>query len=288
VRHIETDELWGIVGGPYTIGAGGTVGVNIRAVNTGPLEFKTADLWTIETPLAGWNDFTAVADIDPEDIGADAETDASLRQRREDELFAGGNDLLGIKAQVTKVTGVTVVAVFENRDCTQFVDGIPPGALEVVVEGGNDTEIAEAILSRKPPGAEAFGMTTQVGLVDQEGNPINIGITRPADIDIAIQIDVDTTGAEVGLVDNFGQLAIDVMLEFANGTAEIGQDVIPQALETPIWDLLRDPETGKFGATDVLVQVAIVPNPVATVVIPIDNRSRADFDSANITVNVIL
>ncbi len=288
VRLIQTNDLWEVVDGPFVIGGGGTVAVTIQAVETGPKVFNTTPStgWSIETPIVGWDTFETTADIDPEDTGRDIESDAELRERRKDELLIQGNDLTAIKAVVGALETVTAVKVFENTDCTMVVDGIDPGAFETVVDGGDDTEIAEAIFSRKPPGAEAFGSTT-VSVADGEGGTIDIGFTRPTDIDIWVAITVDTTGAEGTFPTNGLQLIEDAFLAEANLRADIAADVVPKSYYGLIFEAVRDPDSGLDSITDVTVAMGLAPLPTLEDPIVIAIRERSDFDTARTTVAVI-
>jgi hypothetical protein len=218
VRLIQTQDLWNVVDGPYTIPVGGTIAVTIEGAEAGAQTFVTTPStgWSIETPIIGWDEFETTADIDPEDIGRDSEPDADLRPRREDELLVNGNDLTAIKAVVGALETVVVVKTFENTDCLNVVDGLAAGAFETVVEGGDDTDIANAIFSRKPPGAEAFGSTTVI-VADGEGGTIPIGFTRPTDIDVFVEITVVAAGAEGVFPANGAQLIEDGHLRGGEG-----------------------------------------------------------------------
>ena len=289
IRNTTTQEVWNITDGPYVIGGFGSVLCNMQAVEGGEARFEAATVWEIVTPVAGWDSFATVEDIDPEDVGQLIDSDAVLQQRRRDELFKKGNDLSAIKARVTAVTAVTFVAVFENRDCGQTVNGIPPGAFEVVVEGGGDQEIIEAIYSdddgSKPPGAIAFGRTFNGIITDLEGNDIAIGLTRVADINITLEVTIDATGAETALPENVEALVIQAVLDFANlNSVAIGQDVVPQQMEQAVWPILQGVETTKWSATFVQVLSSLGVGDPSNAVIPIDDISRADFDSTRITV----
>lgn len=294
VRLVQTGDLWNIVGGPYVIPGGGSIAVSIEADETGPKVFQTTDPvdtdplgWAIETPVAGWDTFETTADIDPEDTGADVEADALLRTRREDELFVAGNDNSAIKANVLKVTGVTQVKVIDNPNCLAVVDGIPGGAFETIVDGGADAAIADAIFEKRPPGAESFG-TIITPLPDGEGGTVDIGHTRPTDVDIYIIITLDTTGAEGVLPANAAQLAEDAFLaEVALRGVEIGADFVPKSYYGVIFAAVRNPDSDLDTVTDVTVAADIAPAPTLEDPIPITIRERADFDSANTSVVVV-
>ncbi len=303
----QTEDVWEIVNGPYVIPGGGSIAVEAQAVETGPTVFQTTGPsgWSIILGVPGWDDIESTADIDPEDIGSDIESDEELRQRRKDELLINGNDLEAIRAIVKKVSGVTLVRTFENTSPSLTVDGIPPGAFEVMVDGGSDQAIAEAIESRRPPGAQAFG-TTLTNVTTSQNDIVEIGHTRPADIDLWILITADTTGAEGDLPANAEQTILDAVLAEANlRFNDPGVDAIPQALEGKVFEVTRDAQgRNSFASVSILMSTDNGPGdaPVFPGSFPapgggsdpyvgtpktITIRERADFDSARIGVTII-
>lgn len=303
---IATSEVWEVVDGPFVIPGGGTIPITAQAVESGPKTFQTSgpSEWAILLGVAGWTDVEATADIDPEDIGSDIESDEELRQRQKDELLINGNDLEAIRAVVLKVSGTTFVRTFENTNCSLVVDGIDPGAFEVMVDGGSDAAVAAAIFSRKPPGAQAFGSTI-VNVTTSEGDLIPIGLTRPADIDMWILITADTTGAEGDLPANSEQTILDAVLAEANRRFnDPGVDPIPQALEGVVFSSTRDAQgRDSFSSVEVLMSIdngpGVAPafppgfpapgagvDPYVGTPKPITIRERADFDSARIGVTI--
>lgn len=286
VQDSVTGEIWELTDGPYVIPAGGFIAASMIAQNPGPLEFLATTVWIIVDPVAGWDSFETTADIDPEDIGQLDETDESLRFRRKTELFAGGNDLAGIKAVVSAV--VDEVAVYENRDaCNTSPDGIPGGAFEVVTEGGDQDEISAAIFSRKPPGAQSFG-TIIINQTDTEGNQVPIGHTPVTDVDIFVTVNVIKGDAEVAFPDNTTQVITDALLDFLNSSTAIGQDVLPETFAGPVFESIKDPESGRYPAQTLDIKAGITDfASVVSTPTPIDLRSRADYDTLRVQVVVV-
>lgn len=261
--------------------------VTAEAEETGPKTFLATppSSWSIITNVAGWDTIQASADIDPEDTGRDVEVDADFRARRRDSLLKNGNDLEAIRVSVQDVVGVTNVATFENTDCTQAVDGIPPGEFEVVVDGGLDAEIAQAIYDDKPPGAISNGSVT-VPITSSSGQTVNISFNRPSDINIDVEITVDTSGAEYAFPSNGAQIIEDAFLAAANSVADIARDQFPESFVGVVFDAVKT-ENGNDTISSAVVRMRVGANPFATTPIVIDLRERADYDSANTTVIVI-
>lgn len=288
-------DVWTVIDGidgvsPFgyeigTVTTGEVTGVIIQSVETGEKVFSSLTEFTIGSPIAGWDGFNITRDIETFETGQDIEEDGAFRDRGRDELFAGGNDTSGIKAVITEVTGVTEVQVFDNRDCTTIDgDGIEPGHVESIVTGGSDLDVATAILLRVPPGTSLQG-TTLVVLADTEGNQIDIRFTRPAAVEITVEVIITNLEAEGTLPENFESVAEAAILAFGNANARVSQDVLFQQFIGPVADSIQDVFTGKF-AYDFIDSEISTGGSTMNVNIPIGIRERADFDSSRITVTL--
>lgn len=286
---IQTEDVWVVVDGPFLIDGGGTVVVTAQAQETGPKTFVTSPStdWSILSPIIGWDTIEATADIDPEDTGQDVETDAALRVRRKDDLLILGNDNTAIRSEVSNLVGVTGVQVFDNKSCISSFEGIPPGAFEVVVEGGVADDIANAIFLHIPPGAESFGSEPSIDITTSEGQVVPISFTRPTDIDIDIEIDATTAGAEFSFPTNGVALIQAAILAAVEQDTVIGRDIFPEKYVSVVFVAVVTDEGGDtLSAATVSMRTGI--DPFATTPIVITLRQRSDFDSANISVTVIV
>lgn len=282
VRNMRTLQDWVIDADVVAAGAG-DYAATIRGRETGVLDFLASDSWSIVTPALNWSTFEATADLDPEDAGTERETDAELRIRRNLAQLAAGNDFDAIVAGVEQVTGVTYVGGLNNRS-SSTVDGVPGGAIEIVVDGGDDTEIAQAIYDRLPPGTEAFG-TTYVDITTRLGDPLPVGFTRPTDIDLWLRATVSASGASYPYNPDIVNLLTTTLLDTANAEmAAPGVDVVPRSLENALWDVTRDARTGRPTLTSILVEVST--NGVSWQSTPytLTHKQRADWDSARIVI----
>lgn len=264
-----------------------SIAVTAEAEETGPKTFLNlgTSSWSILTNVAGWDSIRSTADLDPEDTGSDVENDPNFRTRRKDSLLKDGNDLEAIRVSVQDVLGVTSVSTFENTDCTQTVDGIPPGEFEVVVDGGLDADIAQAIFDDKPPGAIGNG-TVSVPITTSSGQTLAIKFNRPTDIDIDIQITVSTVGAEFAFPSNGVELIEAAVLSAANAVATIARDQFPESFVSVCFAAVKT-ESGQDTISSALVEMRVGANPFDVIPIPIAIRERADYDSANITTIVV-
>lgn len=73
-----------------------------------------------------------------------------------------------------------------------FTFGRPGKSFEIVVQGGANTDIANAILASKPAGIQAYGVTTTLTVFDIYGNPYLIGFSRPTQVPIFMTLNLTT------------------------------------------------------------------------------------------------
>jgi len=182
------------------VNSGGSV-ANVSAVFestvTGAVQCPL-DTLAIAGPLAGWNSIVSNTEGA---LGAEVETDAALRIRREKAVAVPGSaSATGIAADIlSNVTGVISAAVTEN-DTDATVDSVPPHAVEAIVYGpvvptsSDDTAVAEQILASKSAGIGTYG-TTSVSVTDTQGYAHLVKFTRPTVDILTITIAVDVNSA---------------------------------------------------------------------------------------------
>ncbi len=251
----------------------GAVDVAYEAEDVGPLVALADTLSVIETPVGGWS--AAVNLLDAE-LGRDVETDAALRIRRADEVGGQGNATLNaIRRGILAVEDVTACTVFENTTLITDGDGVPGKAVEVLVQGGDDQEIADALFDEVAAGIETHG-TTSMTVTDSAGNDHTVKFSRPEEIEIYIIADV------VKVADDFpatGEVDIEAALVAFGDTYPAGKDVYAHALRVPV-----------FGISGVLnvsaMKIGIAPTPTLETTITITSRQRATFDTSRITINL--
>jgi uncharacterized phage protein gp47/JayE len=161
----------------------------------GPIAASPGDIIQMFNPQYGW---TGITNTDSAELGSYVETDAELRLRQQISTALPSLTVLdGIKGAIAGLTGVTRSEVYEND--TNLVDsrGLPPHSITVVVEGGVDQEIGNAIYIKKTPGCYTNG-TTEVQIIDSNNNlmwdafnePVIRRFYRPTYIDIDVTINV--------------------------------------------------------------------------------------------------
>lgn len=267
------------------IKAGG-INVACESEDYGPFLAPAGLLTKIETPVAGWNAFTnaldAVAGRGPED-------DVDARVRREQLLRAEGNAAVeAVRSRVLRVTDVTACIVFENVTEAVGAFGLPPKSIEVLVLGGNDDALREAIWQSKAGGIETFGGVSGT-VLGSDGLPHPIDFSRPVERDVFLAV---TVTRDPNAFPSDGILQIkERLVDYAEGRLldssgvpvfagyQIGDSVIQSALYAPIFRV-----SGVLDVTALFLGFAA--NPTSSQNLPIGVREFARFDTSRIAVTV--
>lgn len=255
------------------VGAGsGYAMVPVEAEETGP---KPAYAWTltsVETAVAGLN---AVGNPLDATLGADVETDALARERRELELQSSGLAAANaIRAHVLKVPDVTAVAVFLNDEDAVDGDGHPPHSVEVVALGGTDEAVRQAVFEATAGGIQAVGDST-ASVLDDEGGSHDVGFSRPTEVPVYLDLVVATDS-------NFPAEGIallkEALADYGDASLNMGDDVIQSRLYAPAF--------GVSGVTDVTtLAVGLSAWPTLEDNLVMGIRDLALLDTSRIRVN---
>lgn len=258
---------------PAVIGGGGSVAAVMTAVSFGPMRAPAGQLTVIETPVAGWSSLVNAAD--QFFLGSLVEKDPAARLRRELELRAiGGSALDAIRAGVLTVEGVTSARGFQNTLETT-VDGMPPGSIEIVVSGGLDAEIAQAIWDRKPSGNPLHGNTTSAA-TDSLGEPQAIKFSRPVALNIYVDLDV-TVNSDAP--ENIAGVVAQALVDFGDLNYAEGSSVVAMALTPSVF--------AQAGVVDCAVpRIGLVATPLTSTTIQSTPRQKPDLDTSRVVVNV--
>jgi hypothetical protein len=284
LQYNPRETVWLVVDGPYVIGGGGTVEIQVESEI--PLDNFVAldpdsgfDDWTILDTVVGWSDVGAFESTEQPIDGHAVETDAALRSRAEVEAFRRGQGpLKAIEASIRSVTGVTYARVYENRTLVTDSDGIPGKAINAVVEGGADADVAEAIFLSRSAGAEVYGTDVTEDVVDDWGFSHAMAFDRVDDVPIWIRATLTTSTSEETPPPDIEDTVDALLLEFAEEQFGIGDDVLP-------WRLAAVVHVGGYpGIDDVLIELSDDGVSWQTTKYAIGIRERATFTAGNTSV----
>jgi uncharacterized phage protein gp47/JayE len=264
------------------VGTGtGKAEVPMQSEEFGPIVANAYSLTSIETAVSGWTGIVNPLDAD---LGSNKESNPDLRLRRETELRRAGNAAINaIRADVLDVEDVDEVKVFENVTMTTDGDGLPPKSIEVVVLGGDDQDLRDAILGTKAGGIETHGSVTGTA-TDEEGISHTIKFSRPTEKPVYIDVDV-VTDPEKFPSDGDEQIK-QALINFSVGLLEelgdgyqMGDDVITSQLYGPVFSI--------SGVVDVTsIKISFAPGPSSSANLVIAAREIATLETVNIDVDV--
>ncbi len=110
--------------------------------------------------------------------GINEETDYELRLRRQRSVsLASQGYLASLIAELENISAVNYVAIYENNTGSTDGDGIPSHSIWVIVDGGEDEDIANAIYRKRNAGCGMFGDEAVI-ITRVDGSPFTIRFDR--------------------------------------------------------------------------------------------------------------
>lgn len=161
--------------------------------------------------------------------GLDREGDEALRERALESLsFGGASTPNAIESALRDVPSVRTVTVFSNPTNSTDDRGLPPYSNEVLVAGGTDTAIADALVNsvavtdllRLQGGVIGNGtsVTRSVSALEQD---VTVNFARPIEVTLSIELTLDTTATYEG-----GDYVANRLVEYVGGTRTDGSNII--------------------------------------------------------------
>lgn len=250
------------------------VDVAMSSVDTGEIVANAGSLTQIETPYSGWN---AVTNIFDATLGRPIESNEAFRIRREDELFTPGTSPLdAIRAELLTLDGVTAVTIFQNTEDVTDADGVPPHAIEALVQGGVDQEIWDKLLAAGAAGFKTYGDETGVS-TDSAGNDWDMAFSRPEELPIYVIMNV-IKNPDTFPTDGAAQIKAAVV---AFGDAQLaGKDAVASKIGAQAFTV------GESVLDVPTVYIGVAPAPATSTTIAVSLRQLAIFDTSFITVNL--
>lgn len=263
----------------------GVTAAAITAVERGAIQASIGTLTKIVNPQSGWESATNPAVATP---GTNPDTDSELRIERNNGVgLPGQNQIDSTFAAIANIDGVRRVKVYEN-DSVDPVDsnGLPIHSTAIVVDGGDNAEIATAIYNKRNPGVIQHELSNPITVPitsEVTGNEKDIKFNRPDYVDITIIYNITSDGT---LPANIAQLIKDATLSYVDGDLldadcgfnqsgfDIGEDVQSGRFYTPANNVI-----GQYGDSYV---TSITVNAGSSVAINFEELSR--YTDANIAV----
>lgn len=250
---------------------------NFTATESGANYLPASALTEIVTPVTGW---LSVTNPLTGTTGTAAETDAALRIRRAATFRVGkATEDAILYGVLNDAPGIVAASITSNRTMATDGDGRPAKSFELVVQGGDNDEIAAAIWDYMPAGVASFG-NVSVDITDSQGQTQEIQFSRPTPKYIWVQLERAIYSEEDYPADGDDQIAAAI-IAWALDEFSIGKDVIRQRISVPVYSVP--------GVGDISIQIAVTDSPSGTPIyaasdIAIAGRELAEFDAARISV----
>jgi len=255
--------------------------VLFRSETQEPLQFPENTVTTLVTTLSG---VTSINNPRNFDQGRLEETDEELRERFLNTTGAVSKATVdSIIKGVSQVDGVDDVSLLNNIEDAVSPEGLPPKSFEVIVQGGEDQDIADAILAFAPAGIESFGNVSTTA-IDSQGTIQPISFTRPENLYIFVNVVFEK-------YEEFNNFPVDGIELIKEALVNNGQnfkpnlDVIPSRLNSPIYANVQ-------GVGDILITCGSSKDASASSpdsgfssnTLPVELRDIAIFEAGRITV----
>lgn len=243
----------------------GEVTVTATCEIPGAITVAIGDLNKIVTPTYGW---TAVTNEVIAVTGSVQESDESLRRRQSVSVAIPSQTMLeGTLASIRAVEDVKRCAVYENDTNSANVSpanpyGLPPHSITCVVEGGDDYEIANAILYHKGIGCYTNGDTT-VEVLGRNDYVNHVRFFRPNYVDVHVKVKLKPYVGFISSAATDVQAAIDEYLQ----SLTIGSDVSISTLVTVAMQCNDDLNCPSFGVKSIAIGTSAASASAADIVI---------------------
>lgn len=202
----QDDNLWQLP--PLvTIPAAGGIDVTATAVEQGDISAPANSINIIATPTLGWQ---TVNNANDAEVGDAIETDGQLRIRQtQSTSLPAQTPLQSILAAVANLQDVRRSAIYENSTDTPDANGIPGHSIALVVDGGDPTEVAQVIQTKKAPGTGTFG-TQSVTVQDPSGLSLTINFFGLVGVPIFVTVTIrPLPGFTTATQDQIAQAIVD-------------------------------------------------------------------------------
>lgn len=178
--------------------------------------------------------FTAVTNLLEPTYGRKQETDIELRQSYIAKSALRSNTMIEsiVGELLNNIENVESASGYEND--TDYTDerGLPPHSVEIIVEGGDDYSIAQAILRRKAGGIQTYG-SVEVGVPGVYGDTIPVRFNRPDYLYTWLKVVLH--GDATRLPTNYSSLTMQSLLD--DGSEFVaGKNLLTQLLNDGIYD----------------------------------------------------
>jgi hypothetical protein len=132
---------------------------------------------------------------------------------------------------INNVSNVDSATGYENDTDDTDSDGRPPHSVEIIVDGGDEKEIAAIILDKKAAGIQTFGDIT-VNVATEYGDSVPIKFNRPEYVYVWMKVTLDADSSY--LPTNYANLTVDSIVA-DGGELKAGDNMLSQTFNDGIY-----------------------------------------------------
>lgn len=210
------------------IADGGFSYANLQAQDYGPIAAAPSAVDTIVDGVLGWE---TVVNLKAAQPGRLLESDSAYRRRRRQTLARQGNGTpAAVQSYLMDIENVLSHTFRENVEyVTQVIDGVTlkPHSIWVCVDGGTNSEIANALLSSKGAGSGWNGGITVTAIEPVSGQSYPVQFDRPSEIIVMARVSARFNNLD-------GQSIIkDALTQYADGELDGDEGLVVGASVYP-------------------------------------------------------
>ena len=219
-------------------------------------------------------------------IGRDRETDAELKTRYQNSLASGGKaSLEAIRSNVYNAdSSVRGAAIEENNTPQDNTDsgGLPPKSFRVIVLGGQDQNIAQALVETRSAGIESYGDNSATATLD-DGSEYVENFDRATEQTVYVDI---TLSADDTFPSSGEQRIRDNIIRYIGGVTSSNTDYAGTDIGETVWhDIVFGAVMNVQGVYQADVYLGTSPDPTASDDLSIASDEIARTSSDNITID---
>lgn len=225
-----------------------TVLADFATVDYGKLIFPNGTVTVMITNISGFNEVKNL--IEPT-YGRLQETDIELRHSYLAKSAIRSTRMIdSICSQlINNVPNVESATGYENDTDDTDEEGRPPHSVEIIVDGGDETQIAGIILDKKAAGIQTYG-EIKVNVATEYGDSIPINFNRPEYVYVWMKITLDADKSY--LPTNYANLTIDSIVSDSS-KLQAGDNMLSQTFNDGIY-------SGVGGVTYIDIKCAATTN----------------------------
>ncbi len=207
-----------------------TVLADFATMDYGKLIFPNGTITVMITNISG---FDMVENLIIPTYGRIQETDIELRHSYLAKSAIRSTRMIdSICSQlINNISNVESATGYENDTDYTDSEGRPPHSVEIIVDGGDETEIAGIILDKKAAGIQTFGEIT-VNVATEYGDSVPISFNRPEYIYVWMKVTLDADRSY--LPTNYANLTVDSIVEDAS-RLKAGDNMLSQIFNDGIY-----------------------------------------------------